>query len=120
MFADYRVPQMLHRLRILQYPPSLVEILTSRANVPSGSREEISIRAASILAVERLKEAILRQRAEKGEKEEEVPHVNSVLLDFYLWDLSQELKDPEREETLRTGLQLEPELPFHRTRSIWY
>jgi len=65
MFADYRVPQILHHLRLLTYPPSLVRLLEARVEFPSGSddgidatREEVAIRAASIVAVERVAAAL--------------------------------------------------------------
>jgi hypothetical protein len=83
--------------------------------IPSGSDFELSIRAASILAVEALKEAVHRIQSEEevGQEKEEARdekkhpnmHLNSVLLDFWLWDLA-------GDTTM--------ELPHHRTRSIWY
>ncbi|KAF8633871.1 hypothetical protein AX15_001203 [Amanita polypyramis BW_CC] len=70
MFADYRVPQILHHLRILSYPPSLVDLLERGTMLPNGSREEVSLRAASIVAVERVrKEMVKMQRAEQREQE---------------------------------------------------
>ena len=63
MFADYRVPQILHHLRMLIYPPSLVDLLQSHKGLAHGSREEISIRAASIVAVEKVREEIKTLRA---------------------------------------------------------
>ncbi|KAI0301228.1 hypothetical protein B0F90DRAFT_361638 [Multifurca ochricompacta] len=58
MFADYRVPQILHHLRLLTYAPSLVRSLKSREEFECGVREEIAIRAASIVAVERVAAAL--------------------------------------------------------------
>jgi hypothetical protein len=115
MFADYRVPQILHQLSMLTYPPELVEKLTSLTLLPPGSREEVSIRAASILAVEALRDAILAKR--KDGTEDGAPEVNSVLLDFYLWDLATALNTGGE---VSTELNLAPPLPAHRTRSIWY
>ncbi|KAJ7682526.1 hypothetical protein DFH06DRAFT_1161409 [Mycena polygramma] len=99
MFADYRVPQILHHLRILAYPPALLQLL----------------RAASIVAVERVRaEMLTLQAAEAGED----PAVSSVLIDFYLWDLA---KKVERGEEQIQGIQTtENMVPTHRTRSIWY
>lgn len=113
MFADYRVPQILHHLRILTYPPSLIEMLESEAPLLPGSREEISIRTASIVAVERLREEITRTRKQgPGEGEE----VSSVLIDFYLWDLAKGIETGEKIEGIKTAAIV----PAHRTRSIWY
>ena len=53
MFADYCVPQILHHLHLLTYPPSLVRLLKARVEFPSSSsridamQEEVAIRAAS-------------------------------------------------------------------------
>ncbi|EIN12572.1 hypothetical protein PUNSTDRAFT_81854 [Punctularia strigosozonata HHB-11173 SS5] len=127
MFADYRVPQILHHLKILDYPPLLAQALKHERYFPSGCVEEISIRAASILAVEHVKDAILdllsaskpdsadasSDICANGEKEV----VCSVLIDFYLWDLAKWLEQGERGiEGIETNIML----PAHRTRSIWY
>ncbi|KAI0286385.1 hypothetical protein BC826DRAFT_1048671, partial [Russula brevipes] len=91
MFADYRVPQVLHHLRLLTYAPPLVCALEAREEFPSGAREEIAIRAASIIAVERVAAALradgARARLEVGEDRIE-------------------------------GIKTQPMLPAHRTRSI--
>jgi len=118
MFADYRVPQILHHLKILIYPPSLLALLESGHYFEHGSKEEVSIRAASIVAVERVRDEILALRHQDkeiagtattvGECGVDVP-VSSVLIDFYLWDAAKRIE--ESEETV---------VPTHRTRSIWY
>jgi hypothetical protein len=123
MFADYRVPQILHHLQILTYPPSLVEILRAGTLLESGSREEITLRAASVVAVERVREEILRLVAKKQEKGDVTigdgseNEVSSVLIDFFLWDLAKRLESGE--ETI-DGIETAEILPAHRTRSIWY
>ncbi|KAK7690226.1 hypothetical protein QCA50_006879 [Cerrena zonata] len=118
MFADYRVPQILHHLRIISYPPSLIKALRSHKAFPTGCREEISIRAASIVAVERVRKemvALAEARDSTGDFNEE--DVSSVLIDFYLWDLAKKL---ETEEEHIEGVETAEILPAHRTRSIWY
>lgn len=112
MFADYRVPQILHHLGVLVYPPSLREKLINGENIPPGSDEEISLRAASIVSVERMRDEILRVRG--GASCEEV---SSVLIDFYLWDLA---KGIEAGQDRVEGIESVEILPGHRTRSIWY
>jgi hypothetical protein len=113
MFADYRVPQVLHHLRLLTYAPALMRKLRAREMFASGvSREEIAIRAASIVAVERVA-AALRAAADGGEDRA----VSSVLIDFFLWDLAKRI---EVGEDRIEGVKTQPMLPAHRTRSIWY
>jgi hypothetical protein len=107
MFADYRVPQILHHLGILRYPRTLMRRLQDGDIIEPGSREELSIRAASVVAVERVKEEIVRRGGE----------VCSVLIDFYLWDLAKRI---ERGEERVSGVRTEEMVPAHRTRSIWY
>ncbi|KAH7101816.1 hypothetical protein BKA62DRAFT_702394 [Auriculariales sp. MPI-PUGE-AT-0066] len=105
MFADYRVPQILHHLNILTYSPSLERLLQTGAPVARGSPEELSIRAASILAVERMREKIADAR------------VSSVLVDFFLWDAAKRI---ESGDEVIDGIETQPPLPPHRTRCIWY
>ena len=107
MFADYRVPQILHHLRILTYCPALACALEAHEEFASGAREEIAIRAASIIAVERVAAALRATGA----------GTSSVLIDFFLWDLAKRLEvGKDRIE----GIKTQPLLPMHRTRSIWY
>ncbi len=113
MFADYRVPQILHHLRIITYPPHLVNLLKSKAYFAPGSREELSIRAASILAVEAIREEMLSL----GGKDSNRDQISSVIIDFYLWDLAKRIEDSH--ESLE-GIKTVEILPAHRTRSIWY
>lgn len=108
MFADYRVPQILHHLQILRYPPSLEDMLRNHIPIAHGSREEISIRAASIIAVERLRSKIREQYG---------VDVTSVLIDFYLWDHAKLIE--QGQETIHDVRTID-NLPAHRTRSIWY
>ncbi|KAJ3491692.1 hypothetical protein NLI96_g502 [Meripilus lineatus] len=126
MFADYRVPQILHHLGILTYPPSLLDLLRNHAPFPSGSREEVSIRSASIVAVERVRREMLELKLaaisdSEGEEdigEEELEEsVSSVMIDFFLWDLAKRVESGD--ESIE-GIQTTEIVPAHRTRSIWY
>jgi len=118
MFADYRVPQILHHLRILTYPPSLVQMLQAGTLLAPGSREEISVRAASVIAVERLREEITQMREKESRTKGSIGDgVCSVLIDFYLWDLAKKL---ERGDQKIEGIDTAEIVPAHRTRSIWY
>ncbi|EGN98537.1 hypothetical protein SERLA73DRAFT_91948 [Serpula lacrymans var. lacrymans S7.3] len=115
MFADYRVPQILHHLRILVYPSSLVDTLQAGTMLQPGCREEVSLRAASIVAVERVWEEIITLREASMVKYE--GEVSSVLIDFYLWDLAKKLESGEEHVE---GVETAEITPAHRTRSIWY
>ncbi|KAI0827735.1 hypothetical protein BC628DRAFT_1535128 [Trametes gibbosa] len=131
MFADYRVPQILHHLRILTYPPPLAKLLRAHVHLAPGAPEEVAIRAASIVGVERVRREILRLAREEQGAQEELENgdssgdgetagdeeVSSVLIDFYLWDLA---KLAEGWEDGVGGVETVPMLPIHRTRSIWY
>ncbi|TCD70764.1 hypothetical protein EIP91_001793 [Steccherinum ochraceum] len=123
MFADYRVPQILHHLNIITYPPSLLKILRGHVMLETGCREELSIRSASIVAVERVKEEMIKLAAERQDSGEDMEsegggdEISSVLIDFYLWDLA---KKVEVGKDSITGIKTVPIEPAHRTRSIWY
>jgi len=144
MFADYRVPQILHHLRILSYPPALVGLLQQGVMLENGSREEVSLRTASIVAVERVRKEMQRMRREnarnregsgalrkrkggkRGDDDSEVAieeerssedDISSVLIDFYLWDLAKRIEDGEDKVE---GIETAEMVPIHRTRSIWY
>ena len=139
MFADYRVPQILHHLRILDYPSSLMRMLQSSAELSPGCREEVSLRAASIIAVERVREQITQSSKEGstnidgpnlegsdgdrevlgwgGETIRDTGRVSSVLIDFYLWDLAKRIESGEAKVDEIATAEL---APIHHTRSIWY
>nr|GAT53035.1 predicted protein [Mycena chlorophos] len=120
MFADYRVPQILHHLRILTYPPSLVAKLRAGTMLEPGSAEELSLRAASIVAVERVRNEMQVLAAIESAGHGVTAgsdEVSSVLIDFYLWDLA---KRVERGEERIEGIETAEMVPTHRTRSIWY
>ena len=79
----------------------------------------MSIRAASIVAVERIRDEILALRHQDKEMAGaavmggecgtvDVP-ISSVLIDFYLWDAAKQSEDDG-----------DIVAPSHRTRSIWY
>ncbi|KAI4119421.1 MAG: hypothetical protein LQ345_000667 [Seirophora villosa] len=101
MFADYRVPQMLHSLGCLRYSPPLENQIRSLREIRSGSSWEVQLRGCSIWCVEMIRRHIKRQHP-KAE-------VNAILIDFFLYDTMKQRMD-EGVETI----------PHHRTRSIWY
>ncbi|KAL8731591.1 MAG: hypothetical protein Q9166_003279 [cf. Caloplaca sp. 2 TL-2023] len=101
MFADYRIPQMLHALGCLRYSPSLESHIRSLKGLESGGNWEVQLRGCSIWCVELIRREILRQHP-KAE-------INAIRIDFLLYDTMKE-RELKGEETI----------PHHRTRSIWY
>ena len=51
MFADYRVPQMLHRMGCLTYSPPLDAAIRARRQLASGESWEVQLRGQSVRPV---------------------------------------------------------------------
>jgi len=96
MFADYRVPQILKAKGVLQYDKHLNDLINNKKEIPHGSKVEVEIGAATIQAVEQIK----NQLKNKGK------NVMSIQVDVYLWEEGEKIKD-----TIE---------PHHRTLSIFY
>ncbi|OJJ44936.1 hypothetical protein ASPZODRAFT_153269 [Penicilliopsis zonata CBS 506.65] len=64
MFADYRIPQMLHQLGCLMYSPPLDSHIRSLKTIPSGSTWEAEMRGTSIWCVELIRREIERRHPE--------------------------------------------------------
>lgn len=94
--ADYKLPQILRKLGVLEYATALAERIDSKAEIPKGSPEEIEIRAGTIWAVEFIKEAVKKRS----------PQIMSFEVNDHLWLATQE-KFPD-------------DKPYHRTRTIAY
>ena len=111
-----KVPQVLNHLGILEYSPELTKILQDKVPLEYGSIEEMSIRAASICAVDAIKEEM---NDPQNHRDGTWTPVTSVLIDFFLWDLA---KLVETGEVSLTGPEKKQNaiLPSHRTRSIYY
>ena len=99
MFADYRVPQLLHFHKVMRYSEELERRIMGHEVIRSGSAEEIEIRAATIVAVD-----TLRTRLAKAGFE-----LFAVEIDWILWQAG---------EALVLGKQ--PISPHHRTLTIFY
>jgi len=95
-FADYKVPQLLRKFRILEYSEELAKKIDNKIEIPAGSNEEIEIRANTIWAVE------LATRQLKSR----FPQANAAKVDGIFWFKGQ-VKSPD-------------DKPYHRTRTIWY
>lgn len=97
MFADYRVPQILRHLDVLQYTDALAEKVDRRDQLASGSEEESEIRAATVQVVE---QAIQLLNTRHGLK------MRSIELDWLLW---------QRGEAICNEIK-----PHHCTLTIYY
>ena len=95
-FADYKVPQVLRHFSILRYEPDLAEKVDRQILLEAGGREEVEIRANTIVAVERIREALERQGS----------RLHAFQIDGYLWNLGQE-----------AAYRIKP---YHRTTTIFY
>jgi hypothetical protein len=96
-FADYRIPQLLRHLKILNYSSHLSEKVDQKDEIISGSLEEIEIRAATVIAVEEIKQRVLKKYGNQ---------LISVQLDWLLW---------ERGEAMIENMN-----PHHRCLTIFY
>ncbi len=103
-FADYKLPQILRAWGILRYAPSLARQVDAQVELASGSADEIEIRAATLWAVEFLREEL----AARGRK------LWSIQIDWILWNASQ-----ARFEGLGLS-QAKGMKPYHRVRTIYY
>lgn len=95
-FADYKVPQLLRKFGILEYTDELANKIDNKIEIPTGSDEEIEIRANTIWAIE-LATKILREK---------FPQANAAKVDGIFWFKGQ-IKSPD-------------DKPYHRTKTIWY
>jgi len=95
-FADYKLPQVLRHVGILQYSPSLEHKIDYGILLEAGSLEEIEIRANTIWAVE-----LIRQELTKMGKK-----LRAFELDWILWNLGQQSQFKAK--------------PYHRTVTTFY
>lgn len=108
MFADYRVPQVLHHHGILVYSSKLEERLRRKELIPYGDEDEVEIRAASILSVEYLVQLVNEEIPLETNIGEQGQRLNAILIDVFLW------------KRRRNFSNIYNQTPFHRTRSIFY
>jgi hypothetical protein len=135
-FADYRLPQLLRQRGVLVYVDEhLSAAVDAQIELIPGGRHEVSIRAATVVAVERLVDllnnnysgggAVLEQQQQEEEETDSramgqwdattttsVPNVKvqwtSMSVDWYLWQMG---------ERLDAAGEL---APHHRVRTIYY
>lgn len=78
VFADYRVPQALISMGIINPGASLRSCLHNNQEIGSGSRKELEIRAATILGADLLQGALNKTHN---------LNLNSLHVDAFLWSL---------------------------------
>lgn len=95
-FADYKLPQVMRQLGILQYTEGLARKVAQGVLLEPGSRQEVEIRANAVCAVERIREALKQHGRE----------IPAFQVDWILWNLGQ------RDRFRRN--------PYHRTLTVYY
>ncbi len=95
-FADYKVPQVLRQLGVLRYEPELAGAIARYELIPPESDEELEIRAATVWAVELLRQELARRGG----------RMPAYAIDWALWQAGQSL--PKAAE------------PYHRTLTVYY
>ena len=96
IFADNLVPHVLRIDNILMYEESLLHRINEGILIPSGSIEEIEIRACAVHAVELIKQHLVASGS----------RITSPALDNFLWNRGQQSDYKAR--------------PRHRTRCVFY
>ena len=88
--ADYKIPQIMRGLGMLVYTPSLALKIDSKEEIPENSKEEVEIRASTIVVLHLLQERM---------------GVCGMAINDFLWLKSQSISDRK---------------PYHRTRTTNY
>jgi|SRR3989344_206937 len=96
--ADYKVPQILRNVGILEYAPTLAANIDSMIPLPTGSPEEVEIRAFTLEACERMAQNLKPKH----------PSLEVIDLDHWLYHKS---KEP--------GI-MQNSKPYHRTLTTAY
>ena len=94
--VDYKIPQVLRHLGILEYSDDLATLVDEKQEIKHDSEMEIEIRANMLYAIEIIKEKLHQNGID----------MNSVQIDNALWLLSKNKKFKDK--------------PHHLTRTIYY
>ncbi|KAF7634434.1 Queuosine salvage protein [Meloidogyne graminicola] len=115
MFADYRVPQALAYLGVIEYGPVIMELLKSNKLLKCNSEEEVQIRGFSIEACELIRTEINKiinsptKNVFNPEVLKRLNKFNSIDVDIWLWLWRR-----------KNAEEIEKKIPFHKCRSIFY
>ena len=99
------MPVVLRELGVLRYTPELAAAVDARRVLPAGGRQEAEIRGATVAAVERLRAALEARLLSEG-RADAAGAVNSVQLDWWLWEEGERQRREHR--------------PHHRTLTVFY
>lgn len=94
--ADYKLPQILRKLGILEYTTALAEKVDAKTEIAHNSPQEVEMRANTIWSVEFIKEEVKKRS----------PQILSFEVNDHLWLATQEKIDGDK--------------PYHRTRTTAY
>ena len=86
-FADYRVPQLLRNLGVLEYSTSLAKKVDNGQILTASCPDELYIRAGTIVAVDELVKAV-RSKLNNTDLAE---NCNAVKIDWYLWNIGEKM-----------------------------
>lgn len=104
-FPDYRLPQTLHSMGIIRYDSSLLNNITSNQLIPSGSKQELEIRAATVVGTDMLVSHL-------NEYHDGV--LNVLHTDYLLWSAMR------KRDSLPPGVMSNIDIPHHRTMTTDY
>lgn len=90
--ADYKIPQVLRNLNIIQYNSDLANIVDNKKEIKENSMYEIEIRASMIVAIDLIKK--------------EIGNVASININDAIWSLGQNKELVQK--------------PYHLTRTMSY
>lgn len=85
MFADYRVPQILRHIDILKYSPELEAKIDSHTELPFSCKEEVALRAATVMAVDAIQKRI--QQVGSAQLKQQIRCAYHV--DWLLWQMGE-------------------------------
>ena len=105
VYADYRVPQTLHAMGIIEYSAPLLSRIASRELIPSGSRQELEIRAASLVGADLLMLCLNKYRDE---------NINALEMDYFLWSLM------HKSSSISSAILISKDMPHHLTMTTDY
>lgn len=95
IFADYKLPQVLQEFGVLKYSEDLLDTIKRNKLIPKDTKEEIEIRANTIMACELL----AKELSDLGR------NIMVNELDWLLWVMSKERK---------------MKIPYHKTLTTFY
>ena len=106
-FADYRVPQLLRHVHVLEYTKELADAVDNQMELPQN--QEVYIRAATVVAVDRLVNAYNNNNKNTTTHTNAHPIImTAVTMDWHLWQVGEELNQNNKMK------------PHHRVNTIFY